>query len=133
MLNQVFISYRHENPEHARAVRRLGELLRQSEIQVALDQFLLDEYLGGPDEGWPKWCEDCANDSACVLIIASEGWFAAYEKDENAPKGTGLGAATEADLFFRQALWDEKGHKWRTAESAACCRRRASWRLRRRR
>jgi hypothetical protein len=112
MLNQVFISYRHESPGHAQAVRRLGELLRQSGIPVALDQFLLDEQPGGPDEGWPKWCEDAANESTCVLIVPSEGWFAAYDKDPNAPRGTGLGAATEADLF-RQALWDDKGHNGR--------------------
>ncbi len=110
MLNQVFLSYRHESPEHARTVRRLGELLRQAKIPVALDQFYLDEYPGGPDLGWPKWCEDCANESACVLIIASEGWFSAYDK--TAPLGLGLGAATEADLF-RQAFWDEKGNNAR--------------------
>lgn len=110
MLNQVFISYRHESSEHARAVRRLGELLRQSGLPVAFDQFLLDEHPGGSDVGWPKWCEDCANESACVLIVGSEGWFAAYEKP--APAGLGLGAATEADLF-RQTLWDEQGHNAR--------------------
>lgn len=109
MLNQVFISYRHESPEHARAVLRLGKLLRQAKIPVALDQFYLDDNPGGPDEGWPKWCEDCANESACVLIIASDGWFAAYDK---APGLGGLGAATEADLF-RQSLWDEKGRNAR--------------------
>lgn len=111
MQNHVFISYRHESPEHARAVRRLGELLRQANIPVALDQFYLDEHPGGPDlGGWPKWCEDCANESASVLIIASEGWFAAYDK--TAERGNGLGAATEADLF-RQALWDDKGNNAR--------------------
>lgn len=111
MLNQVFVSYRHEGPAHARAVRRLGELLRQAKIPVALDQFYLDEHPGGPDAGgWPKWCEDCASESACVLIIASDGWFAAYHK--SAPPGVGLGAATEADII-RQALWDEKGDNTR--------------------
>jgi hypothetical protein len=110
MLQQVFISYRHEGPEHARAVRRLGELLRQAKLPVALDQFHLDEHPGGPDLGWPKWCEDCANASASVLIIASDGWFAAYEK--SVLSGMGLGAATEADLF-RQALWDDKGNNAR--------------------
>jgi hypothetical protein len=60
--------------------------------------------------GWPKWCEDNYNESACVLIIASEGWFAAYEK--TASPGLGLGAATEADLF-RQTLWDEQGNNTR--------------------
>jgi hypothetical protein len=111
MRNQVFISYRQETPEHAAAVRRLGELLRLAEIPVMLDQIFLDEHPGGPDEGWPKWCEDCANESACVVIIASEGWFACYEKRDQ--PGVGLGAATEADLF-RQALWNLKGHNART-------------------
>lgn len=104
--NQVFISYRHEGPEHARAVRRLGELLRQAKLPVMLDQFYLDAYPGGPDVGWPKWCEDNANSSACVLIVGSQGWFDAYDKA--APPGVGLGAATEADLF-RQDLYDEAG------------------------
>jgi hypothetical protein len=45
-----------------------------------------------------------------VLIIASEGWFAAYDK--SAQPGLGLGAANEADLF-RQTLWDEKGNNAR--------------------
>jgi hypothetical protein len=107
MQQQVFISYRNENSEHARAVRRLSELLRQARIPVALDQFYLEEHPAGPDMGWPKWCEDCANESSCVLIIASEGWFAAYDKAGS--PNAGLGAAGEADLF-RQTLWDEKGY-----------------------
>lgn len=82
-------------------------MLRLAGLPVVLDQFYLEDHPGGPDEGWPKWCEDCANDSSCVLIVASHGWFAAYDKTE--PSGQGLGAATEADLF-RQALWEEKGH-----------------------
>lgn len=106
MRDQVFISYRHESSEHSRAVRRLGEMLRQSGLPVMLDQFYLEDHPGGPNEGWPKWCEDCANQSCCVLIVASHGWFAAYNKDE--PPGQGLGAATEADLF-RQELWDQQG------------------------
>ena len=76
MLNQVFISYRHESPEHARAVRLLGEELRRVGLPVLLDQFYLEDTLGGPGEGWPKWCEDAATKSSCVLIIASPGWFA---------------------------------------------------------
>ena len=98
MPNQVFLSYRHESLEHARAVRRLGELLRQVKIPVALDQFYLEEHPGEPDLGWPKWCEDCANKSACVLVIASAGWFAAYD-GEGEPGIGGYGAAVEAALF----------------------------------
>lgn len=109
MRQQVFISYRHESPQHARAVRRLGELLRQAKVSVVLDQFYLDEHPGGPDVGWPKWCEDCATESACVLIIASEGWFEAYEK----PVALGgLGAASEANVF-RNTLYRERGNNTR--------------------
>lgn len=106
MINQVFISYRHEHSEHARAVRRLAELLRQAALPVMFDQFYLDENPGGPEEGWPKWCEDHAKQSACIIIIASGGWFAAC--DNSAKPGMGLGAATEAELF-RQALYDDTG------------------------
>lgn len=106
MTRQVFISYRHESPEHARAVKRLGELLRSAGLPVWLDQFYLDEYPGGPNEGWPKWCDDAANHSAAVLIISSPGWFAAYDK--TAPAGVGLGAASEADIF-RQTIYDQQG------------------------
>jgi hypothetical protein len=106
VLNHVFLSYRQESPQHARAVRRLGELLRQAGLPVELDQFYLEDHPGGPDEGWPKWCEDRANDSACVLVIASEGWFAAY--NGTGPRDAGRGAAVEADLF-REFLYDEKG------------------------
>ncbi len=105
MNKQVFISYRQESPEHGRAVRRLGELLKQAGLPVLLDQFYMDDHPGGPNEGWPKWCEDAANQSECVLIIGSPGWFAAY--DNTGPAGVGRGAASEAALF-RQDLYNNK-------------------------
>jgi hypothetical protein len=107
MLQQVFLSYRHESAQHAQAVRRLGELLRNAGISVALDQFLLEELAGGPAEGWPKWSEDAADRSACILVVASKGWFAAFENKSDSP-GAGLGAAVEADIL-RQKLYDDKG------------------------
>ena len=110
MLNQIFISYRHENQEHSRAVRKLGEQLRQAGLPVMLDQLYLDEHPGGPNEGWPLWCENNLNNSTCVLIIASEGWFAAY--DGTTPPRMGLGAAVEAALV-RQNLYDQKGNNER--------------------
>ena len=87
-------------------MRRLALLLRQSKIPVELDQLYLDDHPGGPDEGWPQWCEDRANKSEAVLIIASHGWFAIYERTEAA--GVGCGAAAEVALF-QQYLYDEKG------------------------
>jgi len=79
MLQRVFISYRHENPEHSRACDDSANCSGRQGYPL-LDQFFLEENPGGPDVGWPKWCEDRANEAACVLIIASEGWFAAYNK-----------------------------------------------------
>jgi hypothetical protein len=105
MNNHVFLSYRSHSREHSEAVRRLGEILRKANLPVYLDQFYLDEHPGGPNEGWPKWCEDAANHSACVLIIASDGWFEAY--DGTAPKMEGRGAATEAAII-RMSLYDSK-------------------------
>ncbi|MCP5528401.1 MAG: tetratricopeptide repeat protein [Verrucomicrobiales bacterium] len=110
MINQVFLSYQNESPEHAQAVKQLGELLKQAGLPVMLDQFYLDQHPGGPDEGWPKWCEDCATESACVVIIASEGWLTAYSNPASGPGG--FGAASEARLF-RQDLYDKKGNNER--------------------
>ncbi|PUB76292.1 MAG: hypothetical protein DBP03_04845 [gamma proteobacterium symbiont of Ctena orbiculata] len=108
--HQVFISYRHESDEHAAAARRLGEQLQAANIRVALDQFFLEAHPGGPNNGWPRWCEECANKSSHILIIASSAWFSVYEGSES--PGDSLGAAAEADLF-RQALWDQKGQNER--------------------
>jgi hypothetical protein len=107
MINQVFISYRHQSPEHARAVRRLGELLRQAKLPVLLDQFFMDDKPGGPDETWPRWCEVAATQSASVIIIGSQGWFDCYEG--KAKPGNGLGAAYEAQ-HFRQYLYNQAGN-----------------------
>jgi len=85
ILNQAFISYWHESPEHARAVRRLGELLRQAQIPVMFDRFFLDKNPSGPDIGWSTWYRECAAQSQRVLIVASEGWFAAYDENDPLP------------------------------------------------
>lgn len=109
-MNHVFISYRQESPGHARAVRLLGERLRVAKIPVELDQFYLDEHPGGPDEGWPKWCDDRASKSTCVLVVPSSGWFDAYNGTDRTHSGHG--AAAEARLF-RQFVYDEKGRNER--------------------
>jgi hypothetical protein len=105
MPNQVFISYRHESPEHARAVRRLGELLRQAQIPVMFDRFFLDENPCGPDIGWSNWYRECATQSQRVLIVASEGWFAAYDENDSPPESDAA--------VFREMLRDGKGDNGR--------------------
>jgi TIR domain len=109
-MNHVFLSYRHESDDHAKAVRNLGERLKAADLPVELDQFYTEDYPGGPDEGWRKWCEDRAEKSACVLIVCSKGWFDSYRKE--GPPGKGLGAALEAAVFSGQ-IYDEKGRNAR--------------------
>ena len=109
-MNHVFLSYRHESDEHVKAVRNLGEKLKVAGLPVELDQFYIEDYPGGPDEGWRKWCEDRAEKSACVLIVCSKGWFDCYRK-EGTP-GQGLGAALEAAVFSGE-IYDEKGRNAR--------------------
>ncbi len=112
MCKQVFISYQHESAEHAARVYRLGELLREVGLKVALDQFLVNDRPGGPDEGWPKWCADTAKNSACVLVIASTGWFAASDGTPAHEKTASLGAAWEANAL-RNYLYAHPGRNSR--------------------
>jgi hypothetical protein len=105
-MRSVFISYRHENQAHASAVLAFAQRLKNAQLPVELDQFYLKENPGGPDEGWPKWCRDRAAKAECVLVIASPGWFQAYES-EGIP-GQGLGSAWEARIFI-QTIYREKG------------------------
>jgi TIR domain-containing protein len=109
-MNHVFLSYRHESEIHAKSVRKLGERLKAAGLPVELDQFYIEDHPGGPDETWPKWCEDRAEKSACVLIVCSKGWFDSYRK-EGVP-GKGLGVALEAAVFS-QKVYDDKGHNAR--------------------
>lgn len=105
-MNHVFLSYRQESDDHAKAVRRLGEKLKTAGLPVELDQFYIEDHAGGPDEGWRKWCEDRAEKSTCVLIVCSKGWFDSYRKA--GPLGKGLGAALEAAVFSEE-IYDAKG------------------------
>jgi hypothetical protein len=109
-MNHVFLSYKHESDDHVRAVRNLAEKLKVAGLPVELDQFYIEDFPGGPDEGWRKWCEDRAEKSACVLIVCSKGWFDSYRK-EGTP-GQGLGAALEAAVFSGE-IYDEKGRNAR--------------------
>jgi hypothetical protein len=100
-MNQVFLSYRHESDDHAKAVWSLGEKLKAEGLPVEFDQFYLEYHPGGPDEGWRKWCSDRAEKSACVLVVCSKGWFDSYTGEGQSAEG--LGAGLEARVFSRFA------------------------------
>lgn len=73
IMASVFISYRHENQDHSQRVRGLAERLHASGVEVVFDQFLLDEALGGPDEGWSGWLYRQAVNAEKILVVASPG------------------------------------------------------------
>lgn len=102
----MFISYRQESAHQKKQVLNLALQLQAQGIPIELDQLYFQAHSGGPSDGWPKWCEDRVTQAPKTLIVASPGWFAAYEG--KAPIGTGLGAACESGLV-RQMLYDAKG------------------------
>ena len=107
----VFISYRHETPEHQALVLGFAERLRNDGISVVFDKFLPP---GGPGEGWNRWSERQVSlveqvdrppgAPGKILVIASDGWFAVYQGSDGDPL-TGFGSACEAlviqDLLMR--------------------------------
>ncbi|MBL8039621.1 MAG: tetratricopeptide repeat protein [Nitrospira sp.] len=105
-MKTVFLSYRQTTETERTRVRSFGERLRACGINVALDQFLLDEKPEGPAHGWDKWSSDCALKTDYVIIIGSESWFQCFEKTQ--PPGVGLGAACEAD-DLRTRIYDAAG------------------------
>lgn len=105
-MSEVSLSYRQKDDAQLKRVRAFGERLRDAGITVVLDQFLLDEKPGGPDEGWDKWSSDRALHTEYVLIIGTPEWFDCFEKKQK--PGTGLGAAREAD-DLRHRIYEAGG------------------------
>lgn len=116
MPNQVFISYRRENDAHVERVRRLASRLREAGLPVAFDEFYLEANPGGPDEKWSRWCIEQAKESACVLMVGSRGWYAAFDPKSITPDAEpgGWGAAAEANVIqeqLYQARWVSRRHR----------------------
>jgi hypothetical protein len=102
MLNQVFLSYRRESEAHVGRVRALAEELRRRGLPVVFDEFYLAVKPEGPDEKWSRWCINQAKDSACVLMVGSSGWYAAFSDPRSAGPDEGRGAAAEANVIQEQ-------------------------------
>jgi len=68
----------------------MAKHLRASAVDVVLDQFLLEQQAGGPDEGFEIWSQREAKRADKILIIASQGYAQAYELQGEAGQGRGV-------------------------------------------
>ena len=106
-MTKVFLSYRHEvnaaHPDHQKRVKELGQRLLCADLEATVDQIYAENNPGGPNEGWPSWCEAQATNADKVLIVASAGYFRCYENKEE--PGEGLGAACEINIIRNARLY----------------------------
>ena len=84
----------------------LASFCARTGLPVLLDQFFLEENPGGPDEGWTTWSKNQAQHAACVIIIGSDGYFAAYERECEPNKGLGVALETKV---IEQEIYEAKG------------------------
>lgn len=90
---RVFISYAHDDSDHADSVHILSDRLRYDGIEAMFDGYV--EH--GPPEGFPRWAERSIREADFVLAITSPTYRRRWE-GEPAQKRS-LGAAWEAHLL----------------------------------
>jgi len=90
---EVFISYSHDNLEHAKRVLDLSNNLRAEGIDCVLDQ-----YEESPPAGWPRWMDKKIRDAIYVLMICSEAYYKRVMGEEE--PGKGLGVRWEGSLIY---------------------------------
>lgn len=90
---EVFISYSHDNLEHAKRVLGLSNKLRAEGIDCVLDQ-----YEESPPEGWPRWMDKKIRDASYVLMICTEAYYKRVMGEEE--PGKGLGVRWEGNLIY---------------------------------
>jgi hypothetical protein len=64
---KLFISYSHDDENHAKKVLQLANDLRRAGFDVPIDQ-----HVAAPEQGWPLWMENGIEDSAFVLLICTQ-------------------------------------------------------------
>lgn len=101
----VFISYKHESPEHKGRVLAFADALRSAGdaygVSVVLDEYFKQKNPGGPGEGWEIWSENQAAKADFVLVVASRQYHAGYNL-QHAP-GTAPGIIPEI-LIIRKRI-----------------------------
>jgi len=101
---RVFISYRHDSPEHSERVLNFAQALRGNGIEIELDQFHTDEIID-----WPRWCNEHTSHehSDFVLCVCNTEYRKCIEG--KVPPETGKGAYWEGSLLDDD-LYDANGN-----------------------
>jgi hypothetical protein len=100
MSPKVFVSYSHDSDAHKARVRDVVARLRGQGLVVVFDQDMAG--VGGPAEGWPRWCERQIVECDYVLACCTAMFHERFEGE--AEENTGRGVAWEA-LSIRQYLY----------------------------
>ncbi|HEX8344070.1 MAG TPA: CHAT domain-containing protein [Actinoplanes sp.] len=98
---RVFISYAHENSDHAESVRRLWLLLRSLGVDAKLDVTATAQR-----QFWPEWMSEQVREADFVLVVASPAY---RERGENrGDRSVGKGVRWEARLLQERWYADQE-------------------------
>jgi hypothetical protein len=107
---KVFVSYSHDSDAHKTRVAEFVARLRDQGIAVVYDADVAN--VGGPPEGWPRWCERQIVQCDYVLACCTAMFHQRFEGEQQ--EGAGLRVAWEA-VSIRQHLYSnpERNNKVR--------------------
>jgi NB-ARC domain/TIR domain len=92
---KVLISYSHDSPEHEQRVLKLANRLRGDGIDCTIDQ-----YVGAPAEGWPRWMDKQIRDSDFLVMVCTETYYQRVMGEDQ--PGKGLGVRWEGHLIYAE-------------------------------
>lgn len=100
---RLFISYSHQPPGHAKAVRKFIDSVKDSGDPVDLHHDGEVEGPQGPPEGWTPWMRSQVEAADWVLVVCNEPYLDSWLKRPTA----GRGVAYEASLLLHE-LYDAR-------------------------
>jgi hypothetical protein len=101
MLPKIFVSYSHDSEKHGARITELVVRLRAEGFTVVYDVDIAK--VGGPEEGWARWCERQIVECDCVLACCSMLFHQRFDDAQDIENGRGV--AWEAH-FIRAYLYD---------------------------
>jgi hypothetical protein len=98
---KIFVSYSHDSDSHKTRVTDFVSRLRNQDVTVVYDQDIAK--IGGPDEGWARWCERQLVEADFVLACCTAMFHERFDGEQQ--PDTSRGVAWEAQTI-RQYLYD---------------------------